>query len=110
MSRLDEIQKRCKAATPSPWHRSGQGTYIVNFYHGKICQGDAEGYIKNPNTLSDHDFIAHARQDVPALLKIARLAVRVRNACEGTDDIFDVAEEMVRALKEFEDGRDRKER
>lgn len=66
--RLAEIRHRTDAATPGPWHveddkrdlnrwvTSESGTLEANF-----------GYLGNRNQ-DDAQFVAHAREDVPALL------------------------------------------
>ncbi len=72
---LDAIQSRCMAATCGPWksfvegrdHSSGS-----NF----IMTGTKE--MRGPDielsgaTIADQDFIAHARQDIPRLLRELR--------------------------------------
>lgn len=57
---LDAIQERVDAATLGPWS---------NDYGGNVDQVDPDGArIADNLTQADAEFIAHARQDVPALL------------------------------------------
>lgn len=69
---LSEIKQRCANATAGPWK-----SYIEirdqivgsNF----IMTGGEDMYLSGA-TIADHDFIAHARQDIPRLLaEIERL-------------------------------------
>ncbi len=67
---LENIYRRCKAATPGPWvslwegrdHTSGDSVIV----RGDQRQHD-DLYI-SPATLADQDFIAHAREDIPNLV------------------------------------------
>jgi len=54
----DAIRARCNAATEGPWEYSG----LMEVYAGKY------EVIGRFDELADVRFIAHARQDVPALL------------------------------------------
>lgn len=74
---LQEIRRRCDAATPGPWqsfiegrdHTSGSSFIMTGRGKGRGCDIELNGA-----TTADHDFIAHARQDIPRLLdEIARL-------------------------------------
>lgn len=64
--RLEEIERRCLAATAGPWRSLWKGQ-----------EDDGEGVIATPATdmnlvgatKADQDFIASARQDLPALLE-----------------------------------------
>ncbi len=78
-AQLIEIKVRCEAATPGPW---------ISFIEGRdhlggdsvITPGVQGAWQENlyltGATVADHDFIAHARQDIPLLLaEIERLQV-----------------------------------
>ena len=74
---LQEIRRRCEAATPGPWrsfvegrdHTSGSSFIMTGI--GRTRGDDIELHGATP---ADQDFIAHARQDIPRLLdEIARL-------------------------------------
>jgi hypothetical protein len=67
---LDEIERRCAAATPGPWK-----SYIEGRDHTSgdsfIMTGGNDIYLSGA-TPADQDFIAHARQDLPALIREIR--------------------------------------
>lgn len=68
---LDEVLRRCEAATPGPWisfvegrdHTSGDSVIV------RGPEGSEEDIYVIGGTVADQDFIAHARQDIPFLLK-----------------------------------------
>ena len=74
---IDEIKKRCHAASSGPWvsyiegrdHTSGSDFIMTG-------EGDNRGedIELTGATTADQDFIAHARQDIPVLIaEIERL-------------------------------------
>jgi hypothetical protein len=74
-AQLDAIRARCKAASRAPWksfvegrdHESGDNFVMV----GEGQDREADMYISRetkPASVADQDFIAGARQDIPALL------------------------------------------
>jgi hypothetical protein len=67
---LDEIERRCAAATAGPWKSWWEGRD-----HGAgdsvITTGSEDIYLTG-GTMADQDFIAHARQDVPVLIQEVR--------------------------------------
>lgn len=77
MKQYDEIEARCRTATPAPWSvkkKNGEnsivdadGLAIIEADYEHIDFGKIECFtqIKNNNA----EFIAHAREDVPALLR-----------------------------------------
>lgn len=71
---LDEIKKRADAATPGPWEKDlFKDTYIRIVTRDELPEtinGIAGiGHMEaGPEVEADAEFIAHARQDVPALL------------------------------------------
>ncbi len=80
---LKGIRKRCEAATPGPWtsfiegrdHTSGDSS----IRRGVEGAWQEDLYLSGA-TDADHDFIAHARQDVPLLLdEIERLRNLLKN-------------------------------
>jgi hypothetical protein len=80
---LEQIRKRCDTATPAPWISSWEGRDHTAG-DSVILRGDQRQfddlYIM-PCTLPDQDFIANARQDVPALLdEIVRLRSIIEKA------------------------------
>ena len=88
---LETIKERADAATPGPWAQSGNAArphwYVSNpevLVHGF-------GMVREPDTVkatverwtADAAFIAHARQDIPALLRVAEAAARDMENCAG---------------------------
>jgi hypothetical protein len=67
---LSQIEQRCAAATQGPWKSLVEGRD-----HGSgdsfIKTGGSDIYLSGAS-LADLDFIAHARQDVPALVQELR--------------------------------------
>jgi hypothetical protein len=79
---LDAIEQRCNAATPEPWvawiegrdHTAGD-TFIAQGGSGARQEKDlflSHYSNEGPVSDADHDFIAHARQDLPLLLAEVR--------------------------------------
>lgn len=84
---LENIERRCNAATPGPWisfwegrdHTSGESVIV------RGDQGQYDDLYISPSTLADQDFIAHAREDIPALIdEVLRLKEILR--AHGFDD------------------------
>ncbi len=73
---LDEVRKRCEAATKGPWISFVEGR---DFLGGESVIGRGVDRAEDDlyligKTVEDQDFIAHARQDIPLLLdEIERL-------------------------------------
>lgn len=65
MSRVEEIRKRCEAATSGPWeiHRMFRQVWSPKTQLFVSCEADGE---EDP----DANFIAHSREDVPYLLAL----------------------------------------
>ena len=77
--RLEQIKARVAAATPGPWDCYGDGAHEV-YDAGEYSDGDC-GEVVAPvvTKLNDAEFIAFAREDIPALLnEIDRLHEEVR--------------------------------
>jgi hypothetical protein len=70
---LAEIKKRADTATKGPWYtgegyeQSNRGNYVASKANGGIIAAEQDGTDCVLDT-NDATFIAHARQDVPALL------------------------------------------
>lgn len=68
---LEEVRRRCESVTPGPWisfvegrdHTSGDNVIV------RGPEGSEEDLYVIGGTAADQDFIAHARQDIPLLLK-----------------------------------------
>jgi hypothetical protein len=67
---LDEIERRCAAATPGPWKSCVEGRDHTSG-DSFIMTGGNDIYLSGA-TLADQDFIAHARQYLPALIQEIR--------------------------------------
>ena len=67
---LDEIERRCTAATPGPWESFIEGRDHMS--GDSFIRTDGEDIYLIGATHADQDFIAGARQDVPALLREVR--------------------------------------
>ena len=67
---LDEIERRCQAATPGPWKSFIEGRDHMSGDH--FIQTAGEDIYLHGATLADQDFIANARQDLPALVQEIR--------------------------------------
>jgi hypothetical protein len=79
---LNEIEERCTNATKGPWtsfiegrdHESGDSFIMTGVDLNLNIWEDSRGedlYI-SPFKYADQDFIAHAKQDIPKLLKELR--------------------------------------
>ena len=63
---LEEIERRCEAATPGPWT-----SYVEGRDHtsgDSFIMTSADDINLSGATIADQDFIANARQDLPALI------------------------------------------
>jgi hypothetical protein len=68
---LEEIRRRCDAATPGPWISFVEGrdhTSGSNFIKRGNGEARADDLELTGATVADQDFVAAARQDVPRLL------------------------------------------
>ncbi len=77
---LDEIERRCVAATPGPWK-----SFIEARDHmvgSDFIQTAGEDIYLTGATLADQEFIAHARQDLPMLIDEVRTLWAARGARE----------------------------
>jgi hypothetical protein len=95
---LESIRARVEAATEGPWEvcDAEQTVRVVDGRHsGEIMydrsmeSGDdwAEAYQL------DADFIAHARTDIPLLLKVAETFAHHRECLDGVDGAFSGTDE-----------------
>jgi hypothetical protein len=96
-ARLAEIRERADAAHPGPWRRSDDESSLERYV---LSEDDlfavSFGYRGN-NTQAEADFIAHARQDVPALLaEVERLKAERHTTNEALTD----AAEALRANRD----------
>ena len=96
IEQLIEIKARCAAATPGPWEATHRHTCLTNANDesgglGLDVDGPPEASCRGQFARgADAAFIAHAREDVPALLaalaeseaKVARLQAIVTGRTE----------------------------
>lgn len=101
MSRLDEIQARLEGVTPGPWKLWGMS--VMADPVGNSDLDDAIDVASTHMTIDgkprtfDATFIAHAREDVPALIEFARRVEAVLDDHVSTNEqVFD---ELDRAMK-----------
>lgn len=84
---LAEVEQRVNAATPGPWWNDGHEIYVgedgipaASTWIGETCSVELPDYGDANGT-----FIAHARQDVPALVaEVRRLKARVEELERAT--------------------------
>jgi len=72
---LREIEKRCNAATAAPWESFIEGRDHLSgddFIRTGGMDGSGPDIYLTQATHADQDFIAHARQDIPALIAEVR--------------------------------------
>jgi hypothetical protein len=92
---LEAIRRRCEAATPGPWSVEEDWTAEVRSPSGLIAK------VIYPRHLLDAEFIAAAREDVPALLaEVERLTAAVAER-QG------MVEHWVKSLNQALEQRDR---
>lgn len=108
---LAEIQKRADAATPGPWHRVGPPW---NRYLPFVIAGDTDPHVgrfvcdldSDPadepdepgNEVADAEFIAHAREDVPALVAEVKRLTAERDADRA--EIVQLCQERLQLVAE----------
>ena len=82
MKRLDEIEARTNAATEGPW----MGIRYPDGFLGRVIGGNGFGVAEDFPDDADAEFIAHARQDVPALVAVARYALSQHSKDEAHNE------------------------
>ena len=71
---LEAVRERLDAATPGPWKSFAEGRDPPGLGYDSFIRTAGEDIYLTGATIADRDFIAHARQDVQALLgEVARL-------------------------------------
>ena len=107
---IDAIRARAEAATPGPWDSDGYSVGANDDWVAHIPGYDPGEGAGNPRREPDAEFIAHAREDVPALL--AELAawkatVDAYESGEGHRAIVDERDRLaaqVQAVRALADG------
>ena len=94
---LAAIRARAEAATPGPWDGvPGRCILPDDWNHRYTAHQVIEGCIYNPNAENDHAFIAHAREDIPALVaEVERLQAELARV----QLVVEAAEAFVRATR-----------
>jgi len=76
---IDEIKARADAARPGPWESQIRGNYasrVAEFFRQNVyAKVQCDYKDDEPNA----EFVAHSRTDVPALIRMLRLAIEQRN-------------------------------
>lgn len=67
---LDEIERRCAAASPGPWRSFVEGRDHES--GSELIRTGAEDIELSGGTREDQEFIAHSRQDVARLVAYIR--------------------------------------
>ena len=82
MSRLEEIEAREKKAAKVPWMVfPGDHPIWVDIGSGEVCHQFGQMRVARVVGSVDADFIAHSRQDIPYLLRVARAAEKLMPLC-----------------------------
>lgn len=87
-TRLEAIKRRLAATTPGPWQSSigsigipdpdGEGFWV------ELRPQTESGPAYHRDAEANADFIAHARADIEALLRVARAAQMLKRKMEGS--------------------------
>lgn len=110
--RIFEIKARAKAATPGPWvadehafsvnlgynqdHKRTHGYGCGNNFVCDLNDGEYHEYYREDEQRANADFIAHAREDVPALLEeVERLRAENERQKEVISFLGDAAKGLV---------------
>ena len=74
---LEEIRRRCEAATEGPWTSYIEGRDHVS--GSSFIMTGSDDIELSGATVADYDFIAHARQDLPMLAEeLERLSLKLK--------------------------------
>ena len=87
MNEIQEIEARLSAATPGPWSRSGYD--VGQVVYGPGGQPDLIGPISTNSDIEDAEFIAHAPEDIRALLDEVKA---VKAAVQRHPDVLECSE------------------
>jgi len=98
MKSLDEIKRRAERATPKEWFAIVHSPKVV-----EVCDGgykpiihwagfDSSPYPKVPNA----EFIAHARQDVPRMVKVIEYLMKEADNSCGCEEFGNNHEDCIK--------------
>jgi hypothetical protein len=117
---LKEIEERCNKATPGPWQTLPPDDTTPLWYISRK-PGEAEGFYISClfNGKDDALFVAHSREDIPALLSyIKELESRIseperrcslRTLADGMKKLCpDLVEELIKRVNEYNKKEDEK--
>lgn len=101
MLNLEPIKARAEAASPGPWADGAAELDLPGFTMSpRTCAGCGVDW---PLDAPDAEFVAHAREDVPALIaEVERLRKLIATAAEKLEDDEDTPE--VPDVNEWADG------
>ena len=86
MNRLDEIEARTTAATEGPWWKNQYSDEWEVCGHEDSCGNPY--LVASEAYREDAEFIAHARQDVPALVAALRAVVAIHRPVTVPGEVF----------------------
>jgi hypothetical protein len=93
--RLDEIRTRCARAKRGPW----AGAAPRGDYRFSVLDAN-DLLVCRVNSISNTDFIAHARQDIPALLsEVERLQAEVERFRAKRNETIDAIENLMESCR-----------
>lgn len=85
--RMKEIRERCERATPGPWEIETYSNYVGYSIYGSMVGCLAERWYaeslsekENVEMHGNAEFISHARQDIPWLLRRAEAGAKLSEA------------------------------
>lgn len=107
MKTLKEIKERAEAATKGPWrHFHKRSVTIPHEYAGRIVEQDWETFHKYEGYLDDAEFIAHARTDIPRLVKALETAIQDLTSIKNIskDKCSNLAEACLKDIDEILEG------
>jgi hypothetical protein len=93
--RLDEIEARANAATDGPWRARRWDYFCEVDYNIETSAPSCVADLSDPD---DADFIAHAREDVPALVAALRAVLDLARREYESDDAERLRDAITSAL------------
>lgn len=91
MKYLDEIEARANAATEGPWKASSLtpgGPDRIEASDGEVLAYDVAFQVSDDSGNDNAEFIAHARESVPALVAALRAVVAVHRPVTVPGEVF----------------------
>jgi len=109
---LEAIEAREKAATPGPWKKAslsedygagyGMTTFFVKQPDGNLYRiGSADTSKKYIEENNNAEFVAHSRQDVPALIaEVKRLSAELEHLTRERDVTINDLKKIAKEIRE----------